>query len=50
MFMAQFSSWVFRVFMTTVKNKNEKKKKGWLRHVPRFACSALVGRGHKLSA
>ena len=26
MFMAQFSSWVFRVFMTTVKNKNEKKR------------------------
>ena len=49
MFMAQFSSWVFRVFMTTVKNKNEKKIE-WLRHVLRFACSALVGRGHKLSA
>ena len=49
MFMAQFSSWVFRAFMTTVKNKNEKKIE-WLRHVPRFACPALVGRGHKLLA
>ena len=27
MFMAQFSSWVFRAFMTTVKNKNEKKNR-----------------------